>query len=100
MNRQSQLDERSRLTAEIEALQRWADDLMRYLEVGLQDREVSQEEFSNAATMAARVLMRLKALYDRANAVERVQAMREDRKSQAGRLEKKLVSQRPNNIRI
>jgi hypothetical protein len=58
------LEERDRIEAELETLQRWYDELAEYLENGLKDAEVSQDEYSNAATMATRVLIRLKALYD------------------------------------
>jgi hypothetical protein len=52
-----------RIEAELETLQRWHQELSEYLEEGLKDPEVSQDEFSNAATMATRVLIRLKNLY-------------------------------------
>jgi pantothenate kinase len=58
-------EKNDRVNVEIEALERWYDDLKRYLESGMKDTSVSPEEFSNAATMSTRVLMRLKALYDR-----------------------------------
>jgi len=66
MNETVIVEERERVVAEIEALERWYEDLMRYVENGLRDPSVSREEFTNAATMITRVLMRLKALNDRA----------------------------------
>lgn len=57
------LENRDRIDAELETLQRWYDELAEFLEQGLQDKSVSQDEYSNAATMATRVLIRLKALY-------------------------------------
>lgn len=71
MERIGNTDERNRLDAEIEALQRWCDDLTNYMDKGLRDPGVSIEEFSNAATMFTRVLIRLKALYDRAGIQDR-----------------------------
>jgi len=65
MNETVVIEERERVIAEIDALERWYEDLMRYIENGLRDPGVSREEFSNAATMTTRVLMRLKALNDR-----------------------------------
>ena len=53
-----------RLEAELETLQRWHDELSEYLKDGLTDSTVTQDDFSNAATMATRVLIRLKNLYD------------------------------------
>ena len=88
MNTFSHNDERDRLYAEIEALQRWVDDLMHYLEEGVKDKEVTQDDFSNAATMSARVFMRLKALYTRAQAIEtrsRAQEMRRNAIAEADR---------------
>jgi hypothetical protein len=41
------------------------------MDKGLRDPGVSVEEFSNAATMFTRVLIRLKALYDRAGLQDR-----------------------------
>ena len=58
-------EEQDRVRAEIEALERWYEDLARYIESGLRDPSISQEEFSIAATVTTRVLMRLKALHDR-----------------------------------
>jgi hypothetical protein len=63
MNKTS-VENRDRIDAELETLQRWYDELAEYLEQGLRDKTVTQDEFSNAATMATRVLIRLKALYD------------------------------------
>ena len=57
------LENRDRIDAELETLQRWYDELAEFLEQGLRDKSVSQDEYSNAATMATRVLIRLKALY-------------------------------------
>ena len=52
-----------RLAAEIETLHRWYDELKEFLDTGLQDATVSDEVFSDAATMATRVVIRLKGLY-------------------------------------
>jgi hypothetical protein len=52
-----------RLAAEIETLHRWYDELREFLESGLKDGAVSDEVFSDAATMATRVVIRLKGLY-------------------------------------
>ncbi len=60
----SSAEDQDRLDAELETLQRWYDELADYLEQGLRDPQISQDEYSNAATMATRVLIRLKALYD------------------------------------
>jgi hypothetical protein len=60
----SSAEDQDRLDAELETLQRWYDELADYLEQGLRDPQVSQDEYSNAATMATRVLIRLKTLYD------------------------------------
>ena len=54
-----------RLDAELETLQRWYEELATYLESGLQNKSVSHADFSNAATMSTRVLIRLKTLYDK-----------------------------------
>jgi hypothetical protein len=59
-------EERTRLEAEIETLHRWHKELNEFLTSGLNDAEVAQDEFSNAATMATRVIIRLKALYSQA----------------------------------
>jgi len=58
------LERKDRIDAELETLQRWYDELAEYLENGLKDTAVTQDEYSNAATMATRVLIRLKTLYD------------------------------------
>lgn len=58
------VEDQDRLDAELETLQRWYDELAEYLEQGLRDPQISQDEYSNAATMATRVLIRLKTLYD------------------------------------
>ncbi|NND71695.1 MAG: hypothetical protein HKN43_08950 [Rhodothermales bacterium] len=63
--RQANAETDDRLEAELETLQRWYDELSEYLRDGLEDKTVSQDEFSNAATMATRVLIRLKNLYTR-----------------------------------
>jgi hypothetical protein len=55
-----------RLAAEIETLHRWYDELKEFLDTGLQDATVSDEVFSDAATMATRVVIRLKGLYSQA----------------------------------
>ncbi len=52
-----------RLEAEIETLHRWYDELREFLESGLKDGTVTEEVFSDAATMATRVVIRLKSLY-------------------------------------
>ena len=52
-----------RLAAEIETLHRWYDELKEFLDSGLKDGTVSDEVFSDAATMATRVVIRLKGLY-------------------------------------
>ncbi len=52
-----------RLAAEIETLHRWYDELKEFLDSGLKDGTVSDEVFSDAATMATRVVIRLKSLY-------------------------------------
>ena len=52
MNKAS-LENRDRIDAELETLQRWYDELAEYLEQGLKDKSVTQDEFSNAATMSA-----------------------------------------------
>ncbi len=52
-----------RLEAEIETLHRWYDELKEFLEAGLKDGNVTHEVFSDAATMATRVVIRLKSLY-------------------------------------
>lgn len=61
--RPSSAETDDRLEAELETLQRWHEELSEYLRDGLTDPSVSQDEFSNAATMATRVLIRLKNLY-------------------------------------
>jgi hypothetical protein len=52
-----------RLEAEIETLHRWYQELKEFLDTGLKDQSVSDEVFSDAATMATRVVIRLKSLY-------------------------------------
>ncbi len=52
-----------RLAAEIETLHRWYDELREFLESSLKDGAVTDEVFSDAATMATRVVIRLKGLY-------------------------------------
>ncbi len=52
-----------RLEAEIETLHRWYDELKEFLDTGLKDGTVTEEVFSDAATMATRVVIRLKSLY-------------------------------------
>lgn len=64
MHSSSSAEDQDRLDAELETLQRWYDELADYLEQGLRDPQISQDEYSNAATMATRVLIRLKTLYD------------------------------------
>ncbi|MCB0719533.1 MAG: hypothetical protein KDD65_13885 [Bacteroidetes bacterium] len=64
MQSSSSAEDQDRIDAELETLQRWYDELADYLEQGLRDPQVSQDEYSNAATMATRVLIRLKTLYD------------------------------------
>ena len=64
MQSTSSAEYQDRIDAELETLQRWYDELADYLEQGLRDPQVSQDEYSNAATMATRVLIRLKTLYD------------------------------------
>jgi hypothetical protein len=58
------VEDNDRLDAELESLQRWYDELADYLEQGLRDPKITHAEYSNAATMATRVLIRLKTLYD------------------------------------
>lgn len=60
------IEDRDRLAAEIGALERWCKDLMHFIDNGLRDPGVTREEFSDAATMATRLVVRLKTLYDRA----------------------------------
>ena len=59
---------KERLEAEIETLQRWYDELREFLDAGLQDGSVTHEVFSDAATMATRVVIRLKSLYSKVEA--------------------------------
>lgn len=59
-----------RLAAEIETLHRWYDELKEFLDTGLEDRSVSDEVFSDAATMATRVVIRLKSLYSQVSGAE------------------------------
>jgi hypothetical protein len=56
-------EDRDRLDIEVENLERWYNELAQYLEEGLKDPGTSLDEYSNAATMATRVLIRLKTLY-------------------------------------
>ena len=56
--------DRDRLIAEIDALQRLYDDTRTYLEEGLRDPQVSQGDFAEAAMRAMRLLIRLKSMMD------------------------------------
>ena len=56
--------DRDRLIAEIDALNRLYEDTKEYLENGLQDPSISQEDFAEGAMRAMRLLIRLKVMLD------------------------------------
>jgi hypothetical protein len=56
--------DRDRLVAEIDALNRLYEDTKQYLEHGLQDTSISQEDFAEGAMRAMRLLIRLKSMLD------------------------------------
>lgn len=60
----TELELEDRRKGELVTLERWYQELITYLTEGLQDPRVGMDDFSNAATMATRVLIRLKTLYD------------------------------------
>jgi hypothetical protein len=56
--------DRDRLVAEIDALHRLYEDTKNFLESGMQDPNVSQEDFAEGAMRAMRLLTRLKVMLD------------------------------------
>ena len=56
--------DRDRLIAEIDALNRLYEDTKAFLEAGLQDPGISQEDFAEGAMRAMRLLIRLKVMLD------------------------------------
>ncbi len=56
--------DRDRLIAEIDALNRLYEDTKNFLEEGLQDSSISQEDFAEGAMRAMRLLIRLKVMLD------------------------------------
>lgn len=56
--------DRDRLIAEIDALNRLYEDTKVFLEEGLQDSSISQEDFAEGAMRAMRLLIRLKVMLD------------------------------------
>ncbi len=56
--------DRDRLIAEIDALNRLYEDTKGFLEEGLQDPGISQEDFAEGAMRAMRLLIRLKVMLD------------------------------------
>lgn len=56
--------DRDRLIAEIDALNRLYEDTKTFLEAGLQDATITQEDFAEGAMRAMRLLIRLKVMLD------------------------------------
>jgi hypothetical protein len=56
--------DKDRLIAEIDALNRLYEDTKGFLETGLQDPGISQEDFAEGAMRAMRLLIRLKVMLD------------------------------------
>lgn len=56
--------DRDRLIAEIDALNRLYEDTKAFLEAGLQDPSISQEDFAEGSMRAMRLLIRLKVMLD------------------------------------
>ncbi len=56
--------DRDRLIAEIDALNRLYEDTKTFLESGLQDPNITQEDFAEGAMRAMRLLIRLKVMLD------------------------------------
>lgn len=54
----------ARLESEITSLDRWLEDLRRYLSDALDNPEVTLEEFMEAVARMSRIYSRLKTLYD------------------------------------
>ena len=56
--------DKDRLIAEIDALNRLYEDTKGFLETALQDPGISQEDFAEGAMRAMRLLIRLKVMLD------------------------------------
>ena len=61
------ITKKEKLTAELESLRAWQKELVGFISDGLEDPEVSREDFASGLAQLARVLLQLKTIFDDAH---------------------------------
>ncbi|MCZ6706245.1 MAG: hypothetical protein O6942_10130 [Bacteroidetes bacterium] len=61
------ITKKEKLTAELESLRAWQKELVGFISDGLEDPEVSREDFASGLAQLTRVLLQLKTIFDDAH---------------------------------
>ncbi len=64
MEERSTIPKKEKLSAELESLRAWQKELVAFISDGLEDPEVSREDFASGLAQLTRVLLQLKTIFD------------------------------------
>ena len=72
MEDRTSISKQEKMTAEIESLRAWQKELVGFISESLEDPEVSREDFATGLAQLTRVLLQLKAIFDKSQQVDEV----------------------------